>query len=105
MTIGKKGLGNEYLTPDLCFTAWALSDSIARASRKLKGTGVINPRSKEAPSRMGIWFAATKSPLYTEYMNKRNSGEVKSEGPTIEEHEKYTAIFNKLVLEYHVKFG
>ncbi len=68
MTIGKKGLDNEYLNPNLCYCAWVVGDSIGRAVNLLAEAGIINPRTGGTPSRMGVWFAARKSEMFQEFV-------------------------------------
>jgi len=105
MSIGQKGLNNDYLDEDLCFCARIVSDSIGRAAKRMAADGIFNPYSGAVPSRMGVWFAATRSILFKEYMKKRECGERNSAAPTQEEFDLYYEKYKELLEKYKKQHG
>ncbi len=106
MSLYGRGVNNEYLSPDMCYAAWLISGSIAKAQKRLFDAGITNPESGRAPSRMGIWFSANRSPLFEEFTRVREQSPTQVSGmPSKEEFEEGVKIFNTCVSDYHAKFG
>lgn len=98
MTINSLGkLGKGYLLAELCYALWITTGSIMRATQFLITNGIKHPRSKEAPSRMGVWWAATHSESYKLYIHRRELGEIQQENPTDEEFHAAQKIMEELL--------
>lgn len=104
MSVYGKKINNEYLDTDMCFCAWLIGGSIGKARKRMVTEGVSNPVTGNPPSRMGIWFAARKSPMYAEFVKLREQSNSVGDRPTKEEFEKAIAYLKTSVEEYHKKY-
>lgn len=95
MSIGRKGLPEGFLDPDVMYAMWVVTNSVQRAQRRLDAMGLVNPHTGKPPSRMGIWFSAQRSPLLDEYRRRRDTGEVRSSLPTKAEVEQANQIISE----------
>lgn len=101
MAVFGKRITKAYLNPDLCFCAWLIGGSIAKAQQRLINEGVMNPATGHPPSRMGIWFATMRSPLYVAFIQRRKDKNLDSERPSKEEFDGAIVAIKTILAKLH----